>query len=74
MGLLDALVLIAALAASYLCLSIAVGVVAGYLRERRAHVRAPDGEPGIFVKHGMVIDPETGEVTPQATPSRAAKR
>jgi len=65
----------------------ALGVIAGvycmslgfslwrFLSSRSAAAKLTAGmKSGIYVEHGMIIDPETGLVTPQQRPSVQAYR
>jgi|AntDeeMetagen681_2_1112603.scaffolds.fasta_scaffold02694_3 hypothetical protein len=53
-------------------MSAAAGVLTFYFRRRKVYRYVREQDSGLYVEHGAVIDPKTGEAKPEKKPSKHA--
>lgn len=72
--MVEAIVDVILIVISIIGASIVIDLIVAPFRARRARRSIAGMQSGIYVKHGMVMDPTTGKVQSQSSPSDRAYR
>jgi len=72
MNILNLIIGVGFLLLAAVLLSLAIGTAQFFWKRSRVHEAVAGMESGIYVRHGMEIDPETGLVSSHKSPSQEA--